>query len=204
MNAQCLFVTGIGTGVGKTLVSAILVEKLQADYWKPIQAGDLLCSDTVTVKNLIANTRSVFHEESYRLTQPFSPHKAARLDGVSIDMASIILPKTDNHLIIEGAGGVLVPINQQFLMGDLIKKMGAEVVLVSQHYLGSINHTLLSIAWLAQQKIRIKGIIFNGNADEDTEQAILGFSKIPCLGRVVHMPTMNPHCIQEMGVHINI
>src|SRR6195952_5566707 len=138
-----LFITGIGTGIGKTIISAILVEKLKADYWKPIQSGDLDESDTLKVKSLITNTKSVFHPEAYRLTQPYSPHKSADLDNVIIEADKIILPETDNQLIIEGAGGLMVPLADNFLMIDLIKTLNTEVILVSKHYLGSINHTLL-------------------------------------------------------------
>src|ERR1041385_3043150 len=140
-----LFVTGIGTGIGKTIVSAALVEKLKADYWKPIQSGDLDKSDSLSVKNLISNSITKIHPESYRLTQPFSPHKSAAIDGIIIDPDAIQLPKTNNALIVEGAGGLMVPLNNEFLIIDLIKKLGIEVILVSQNYLGSINHTLLSI-----------------------------------------------------------
>jgi dethiobiotin synthetase len=99
-----LFVTGIGTGIGKTIVSAVLVEKFKAGYWKPVQSGDLQSSDTLKVKSLVSNNRSVFYEEAYRLTQPFSPHKSAAIDKIVIEPEKIMLPKTDNMLIIEGAG----------------------------------------------------------------------------------------------------
>jgi len=115
-----LFITGIGTGIGKTIVSAVVTEKLKADYWKPIQSGDLHNSDTLKVKNLVANSHSVFHPESYRLTQPYSPHKSAAIDGINIDPEKIIIPGTSNQLIIEGAGGLMVPLNDTFLMIDLI------------------------------------------------------------------------------------
>jgi dethiobiotin synthetase len=167
-----IFVTGIGTDVGKTIVSAILVENLQADYWKPVQAGDLENSDTIKVKQLISNSVSVFHREAYRLTQPFSPHKAAALDGIEIDFKKIKLPKTDNQLIIEGAGGLMVPLNNTHLVIDLIEKLDAEVRLVSRNYLGSINHTLLSVEALIGRGIHIHAIVFNGDADEYTESII--------------------------------
>src|SRR5258708_4942017 len=130
------FVTGIGTGIGKTIVSAILVEKLKADYWKPIQSGDLENSDSLSVKNLISNPHSKIHREAYRLTQPFSPHKSAAIDGIAIEPENIIQPETNNHLIIEGAGGLMVPLNKHFLIIDLIKKLDAPVIIVSQNYLG--------------------------------------------------------------------
>src|ERR1700761_4326340 len=130
-----LFVTGIGTGIGKTIVSAVLTESLKADYWKPIQSGDLDNSDTLKVKSLISNTVSKFFPEAYRLTQPYSPHKSADLDGIIIDPEKIIMPDTNNQLIIEGAGGLMVPINNNFLMIDLIQQLKADVVLVIKHYL---------------------------------------------------------------------
>ncbi|MES2425940.1 MAG: dethiobiotin synthase [Bacteroidota bacterium] len=172
-----LFVTGIGTGIGKTIVSAILVESLKADYWKPIQSGDLDNSDTLKVKSLVVNKVSIFHPEAYRLTQPFSPHKSADLDGIVIDPLKIIAPKTDNQLIIEGAGGLMVPLNADFLMIDLIQQLDAEVILVVKHYLGSINHTLLSLDALKNRGINIKAIIFNGDADTYSEEVITAYAK---------------------------
>lgn len=169
-----IFVTGIGTGVGKTYVSARLVEKLKADYWKPIQSGDLHHSDTDTVREFVTNPISKFHPEAYRLTQPFSPHKSAALDGIQIDIDQIILPETENLLIIEGAGGLLVPLNEKDLMIDLIQKFNADVILVVMHYLGSINHTLLSIEALKHRGIALKEIIFNGESDEWSEEIIKG------------------------------
>jgi len=167
-----LFITGIGTDVGKTVVSAILVEALKADYWKPVQSGDLDNSDTMKVQRLIANTQTVFHPEAYRLTQPFSPHKSAALDGVEINLEKVEAPPTNNQLIIEGAGGLMVPLNDRHFIIDLIKQLDAEAILVSRNYLGSINHTLLSIALLRQYYIPVKAIIFNGDTDAYSEQAI--------------------------------
>ncbi len=169
-----LFVTGIGTGVGKTYVSANLVEKLQADYWKPIQSGDLDKSDTMKVRSMIKNPISIFHPEAYRLTQPFSPHKSADLDGIEIDPSKIILPKTQNQLIIEGAGGLMVPLNSYFLIIDLISQLQAEVVLVVMHYLGSINHTLLSIEMLKSRSLPINRVVFNGIKEAYSENVIKG------------------------------
>ncbi|MVN93082.1 dethiobiotin synthase [Mucilaginibacter aquatilis] len=172
-NKAPLFVTGIGTDVGKTVVSAILVEHLKADYWKPIQSGDLDNSDTMKVKALISNPVSKFYEEAYRLNQPFSPHKSARLDGLEIDLEKIIVPATENQLIIEGAGGLMVPLNNKHFIIDLIQKFNAEVILVVKHYLGSINHTLLSLELLKARGIPVNRIIFNGDRDEDSESIIL-------------------------------
>jgi dethiobiotin synthetase len=172
MNKQPLFVTGIGTDVGKTIVSAVLVEKLKADYWKPIQSGDLDNSDTMKVQRLVSNNTSVFHPEAYRLTQPFSPHKSAELDGIEISLDHIILPQTNNQLLIEGAGGLMVPLNNKDLVIDLIQKFNAEVILVVKHYLGSINHTLLSLEVLKHRNIKVKTLIFNGYTDSYSESII--------------------------------
>ncbi len=199
-----LFVTGIGTDVGKTIVSAILVEKLKADYWKPVQAGDLENSDTMKVKSLVSNTKSVFHPEAYRLTQPFSPHKAAALDGIEIDPANIQLPQTTNRLIIEGAGGLMVPLNDKFLMIDLIKQLDAEVVLVSKNYLGSINHTLLSMEMLKQKKIKVKTLIFNGERDEYSESLIERLYQNPIVNYVIHASTLNSEFVKLQTNYIEL
>ncbi|RYE29878.1 MAG: dethiobiotin synthase [Sphingobacteriaceae bacterium] len=167
-----LFVTGIGTGVGKTYVAANLVETLQADYWKPVQSGDLDASDTMKVRSLVKNKKSVFHPETYRLTQPFSPHKSAELDGIRIEPQQFILPKTTNQLIIEGAGGLMVPLNDEFLMINLITQLQAEVVLVVMHYLGSINHTLLSVEALKNRNLPINRVVFNGIKEVFSENTI--------------------------------
>lgn len=177
-----IFITGIGTGVGKTIISAIMVEKLKADYWKPIQAGDLENTDRDVVKSLVSNKISKFHPEAYRLTQPFSPHKSADLDGIDIHLNHINLPKTNNQLIIEGAGGLMVPLNSQGMMIDLIQKFDAEVIVVVKHYLGSINHTLLTLEVLKSRNIDIKGVIFNGDTDLYSESII--DSKVNILGRI--------------------
>jgi len=204
MHNKPLFVTGIGTDIGKTLISAILVEKLQCDYWKPVQSGELENSDTMKVQRLVSNTTSVFHPESYRLTQPYSPHKSATLDGIEIDEKSIIAPKTENQLLIEGAGGLMVPLNNHALVIDLIKQLNAEVVLVSQNYLGSINHTLLSIEALKQRKIPIKGIIFNGEENTSTEDYITAYTQIAHLGRVPMLAVVDKNTIADAGKYISL
>ena len=199
-----LFVTGIGTGIGKTIVSAVLVEKLKADYWKPVQSGDLDKSDSLSIQNLISNTVTKIHTESYRLTQPFSPHKSAAIDGITIDPNAFHLPKTSNALIVEGAGGLMVPLNNKFLMIDLIKKLGVEVVLVSQNYLGSINHTLLSIHALKNYGIPIKGIIFNGIKDIYSKDFILQNSGLKLLGHIPEYNVIDKKAIIDAGNYIDL
>src|SRR3954471_11310026 len=157
------FITGISTDVGKTIASAILTEALQADYWKPIQAGDLDNSDSHKVKRLLSNAKTVIHPNSYALKTPASPHLAAQIDGIRIDLKNIIEPKTQNeHLVIEGAGGLYVPINESETIADLIRP-DYKVIVVSRHYLGSISHTLLTIEALKNRKLNVAGIIFSGD-----------------------------------------
>jgi dethiobiotin synthetase len=177
-------VAGIGTEIGKTFISSILTESLQADYWKPIQSGALDFTDSDTVKSLISNPKTVFHPEAYRLNEPMSPHAAAAIDGVEIQLSKFQLPQTDNHLIVELAGGIMVPLNDRETNLDLIKKLNIPVILISKNYLGSINHTLLSVEILKMNNITLKGLIFNGEQNKSSEEFILNYTKLECLGRV--------------------
>jgi dethiobiotin synthetase len=196
---QKIFVTGIGTDVGKTIVSAVLVEALQADYWKPIQAGDLDNSDTQKVQRLVSNTKSQFHQEAYRLNTPASPHYAAELDGIDISLKNIQLPQTNNHLIIEGAGGLMVPINHKGeTIIDVIKHLDASVILVSRHYLGSINHTLMSLNVIKSEGLKVEGIIFVGDENKATESIIEKLSGARILGRVPNLTTIDKSTITEV------
>jgi len=199
-----LFVTGIGTEVGKTIASSILVEALKADYWKPIQAGELDNSDTIKVHNLISNTTSKFHKEAYQLNAPMSPHAAAERDRISIELNKITTPTTDNHLIIEGAGGLLVPLNNEDCIIDIIPKINAEVVIVSRHYLGSINHTLMTIQILKDLNIPIKGIIFSGNENKDTENIIVKMSGIKMLFRINEEKYFDKEIIKKYAQQITL
>ena len=177
------FITGIGTDVGKTVAAAIVVEALKADYWKPVQAGELQHTDTHSVEGLISNSKSVMHDHSYALQTPMSPHAAADIDGMRIDLAAIKEPDTDNHLVIEGAGGLLVPLNEQETILDLIKK-NYKVIVVSRHYLGSINHTLLTLSELRRRCLEVSGIIFNGEAHPSTENIIKKIGLVEEIGRI--------------------
>ena len=197
--SESYFITGIGTGIGKTIASAVLTEKLKADYWKPIQAGDLAQSDTLTVKSLISNPISNVHPEQYRLNHPLSPHLAAKLDGIEIDLNAFKLPEIQNNLIVEGAGGLMVPLNDEYLIIDLIKRFNLQVIVISKHYLGSINHTLLTIDTLKQHRIPIKGIIFNGEPNEESERYILNYGRIENLGSIPAMNALDKNAIIEAG-----
>lgn len=191
-----LFITGIGTDVGKTVVSAIVTQALEADYWKPIQAGDLDNSDTHKIKAYVSNSKTQFFDNSYALKTPASPHYAAEIDGVTIDIKKITEPKTKNHLVIEGAGGIFVPINDSETIADLIQP-DYKVIVVSRHYLGSINHTLLTLEALQNRKINIAGIIFNGDENKATKSIILSKTGVKFLGRLMPEPYIDTNVINE-------
>jgi dethiobiotin synthetase len=191
-----LFITGISTDVGKTIASAIIVEALQADYWKPIQAGDLNHSDTHKVQSLVSNSNSLFHLNSYALQTPASPHLAAAIDNITIAMKQIQEPKTTNHLVVEGAGGILVPLNETQSVVDLIQP-DYKVIVVSRHYLGSINHTLLTIEALQNRKIQVAGIIFSGDENTSSESIILSRTGVPFIGRIAQEPYFDTNVISE-------
>jgi dethiobiotin synthetase len=167
------FVTGIGTNVGKTIVSAVLTEALQADYWKPVQSGTIEGRDSDTVKALISNSKTVIHPETYLLQQPLSPHFAAKLDSVEIDPDKITAPETTNHFIIEGAGGLLVPLNNKDHVIDIAKQFDCEIILVISDYLGCINHSLLSLYYLKNHHYKIHSLIFNGDFATEVKEAIV-------------------------------
>lgn len=191
-----LFITGIGTEVGKTITSAIVTEALEADYWKPVQAGDLDDSDTHKIKKYISNTKTKFHDNSYALNTPASPHLAAELDDITINIKKIKAPKTKNHLVIEGAGGLLVPLNDNDTIANLIQP-DYKVIVVSRHYLGSINHTLLTIEALKQRNIAIAGIIFNGDENKATEEIILNKTGVNCIGRIENEPFFDKTVVRD-------
>ena len=194
-----LFITGIGTDVGKTIASAIITEALEADYWKPIQAGDLDHSDSHKVKSFLSNTKTVIHTNSYALQTPASPHFAAEIDRITIDLKKIIEPKTDNHLVVEGAGGVFVPLNSSDCVIDLIQS-DYKVIVVSRHYLGSINHTLMTIEALQNRKISVAGIVFSGDENKATEAIILSKTGVKCIGRIEQEPYFDQNVIKEYAV----
>lgn len=182
--SQTIIVAGIGTEIGKTVVSAILTQALQADYWKPIQSGDLDQGDAYWIQQWVKHPNLTIWPSTYRLSQPLSPHTAAELDGVTIELDQFHKPQSTNSLVIELAGGLMVPINNQQTNIDLIKSLGAPVILVSKNYLGSINHTLLSFEILKQNGIPVLGIVFNGPENPSGEKFILNYTQLPVLLRV--------------------
>ncbi|ALU73988.1 dethiobiotin synthase [Tenacibaculum finnmarkense] len=190
------FITGISTEVGKTVASAIFTEALKADYWKPIQAGELEDSDSHKIKKFISNKKTIIHPNSYALKTPMSPHAAAEIENITIDLAKIIEPKTDNeNLVIEGAGGLFVPLNNTDTILDIIKP-DYKVIVVSRHYLGSINHSLLTVNLLKEKGFDVS-IIFSGDEHKTTEQIIKKMTNVPIIGRIDEEPYFDKSVIKE-------
>lgn len=166
-----LFVSGISTEIGKTVVSSVLVEALEADYWKPVQSGDLHYTDSHKIAEWSENHASI-HPETYALKIPASPHYSAREEGLEIKLENFQVPKTQNHLVAEGAGGLLVPLNENSTILDLMKQLNFINVLVSTAYLGSINHTLLSLEKMKSEDLTVDCLIFSGERNEESESII--------------------------------
>jgi dethiobiotin synthetase len=196
-------VVGIGTDVGKTIVSSILVEKFKSSYWKPVQAGELENSDSHKVARLAPSAATIY-PEIYRLHTPASPHYAAEIDGVTIQLSDFQLP-TDKELVIEAAGGLMVPLNSDGLLYlDVIRHWKLPVVLVSKHYLGSINHTLLSLTLLASNNIEVLSVVFVGEENLATESIIQ--KRFPTLryARVPMAANLDSSFIQSVATTINL
>ncbi len=195
-----LFITGIGTGIGKTLVSAIIVEALQADYWKPVQAGTD-GTDKDWIKSLVTNNQSRFYDEVYKLKLPASPHIAAREDMLTISIDTIAeryhsLPS--RNLVIEGAGGLMVPLNEKDFVIDLIERLQAKVILVSRNYLGSINHSLITAALCKQRKLDVIGWVFNDQYMQ-YEDEIAAWSGYPKIASIPFAKEVNSTFVSEQG-----
>ncbi len=190
-----IIIAGINTGVGKTVVSAVITTIFKGDYWKPVQSG-ASDTDSAMITRFLSSNHKV-HPPAYTFKAPLSPHHAARLENRIIHPEKIIPPITNHPLIIEMAGGIFVPLNESLLSIDLFKTWKAHWILVSKHYLGSINHTLLTIEALKKRSIKILGIIFNGKSNPDSEKAIIKFSEVPFLGRLLPEKSINLSTIQR-------
>ena len=196
---RSLFVTGVGTDVGKTVSCAVLVEALQGDYWKPIQCGSLNDSDSHKIDSWCRKHKKI-HPETYRLKAPKSPHIASSLEGIRIDLQKFEMPSCQsNHLVIEGAGGVLVPLNDRDWVIDIPLKLNTPVVLVSKNYLGSFNHTFMSIEVMKHRGINIKGLIVNGPKDQETEDFIEKRTDIPVLFSIDQQENLGPKEISQIA-----
>lgn len=198
-----IFITGTGTDVGKTLISAIIVEALRADYWKPVQAGFTDGTDSLRISEMISNKKTKIYPELYLLKMPASPHIAAPDEGIKIKAKQIVahLPETKNKLIVEGAGGLMVPLNKKELILDLIKKLKAKVIIVSKNELGSINHSLLTAAILRKEKINVAGWIFTEEY-KNYEKDIGGWSGYPVIAIINHLPVISKEAIKTEAMKL--
>ena len=193
MNA--LVVTGTDTGIGKTIFSAGLVQALAASYWKPVQSGLEEETDSQIVARLSGVTPL---SEGYLLQMPASPHLSAEAEGMVIDPDRLRLPQVDGPLVVEGAGGLMVPLNRDMLYLDLFARWGAPVILCARTRLGTINHTLLSLKALRDAGCDAVGVAFIGDAEPDVEETIRQFGKVPHLGRLPMMDTLNNEVLAEV------
>ncbi len=201
MQNQKIIVAGIDTDTGKTVASAILCKALKADYWKPVQAGDLENTDSHKIRKWSPDTTVL--PEAYRLSQPMSPHAAADIDKVQIEEFNLQIPENNNKLIIELAGGLMVPMRTDFLNIDWVASIGLPVVLVSNYYLGSINHTLLSLYALKSRSIPLLGIIFNGEKNTSTHDVIIQRSGAKCMLEIEKEKKITPEIISQYAERIN-
>lgn len=183
---QRIAIAGTHTDIGKTIVAAVLAEALGADYWKPVQAGVLDNSDTMTVRSLVSE--NVFtHPEAVRLQMPASPHTAAAHDGITIDFTQFSWPETTKTLLVETAGGLLSPMNDHSTMADFISHYHMPAFLVTRHYLGSINHTLLCMEVMKQRDIGLLALIVSGDRHESSERFIRSYTGV---NNILHVPQL--------------
>jgi dethiobiotin synthetase len=198
--AQGVIVAGIGTDVGKTVVSAILCERLKAYYWKPVATGIRVGpAESESVAGLLSEGSARVFKEQFLFLEPLSPHIAAALETREVRVGDFICPPCDSPLVIELAGGVMVPLNDRETNLDLIRKLALPVVVVSRHYLGSINHTLLTIEALRSAGADVRGLVFNGEELPDSERVIRVLSGVQVIGRVPLFPSMSRKVVTEFA-----
>lgn len=196
MTPRRLFVTGTDTDVGKTLVAAWIAQNWRAAYWKPVQAGIQDATDAATVQALAPLAQII--PPRWTLTTPASPHLAARLDGVQIQLDDFTLPETERDLVVEGAGGLLVPLNDRHVMADLIERLGLPVVVVARSGLGAINHTLLTLAEGRRRGLTIMGVILNGPANPENRAAIEHFGHMPVLAEIPRLSAVTDKVLAQL------
>lgn len=197
---QGVFVAGTDTGIGKTLTAAVLTAGLAAEYWKPIQCGLDGGTDRSWVVRKTALPENRFHPEAYLLKHPLSPHAAARLEGIHINLDTINAPGPSDgrRLIVEGAGGLLVPLNDRYYMTDLIKKLGFPVILAARSGLGTLNHTLLSLRELERNRIEVLGVVLNGPRNPSNREAIEQFGRVRVLAEIGPLAEIDSPTLQKI------
>lgn len=193
-------VTGTDTGIGKTVFAAALTGALGAHYWKPVQSGLADGADKDSVASLAAVPAERIIPEAYRLTEPLSPHRAAELDRVTIDPDVLVLPEL-RPLVVEGAGGALVPLTREVTYADVFAEWGLLTIIVARTSLGTINHSLLTIEALRARRVPIHGVAFVGEANEDNEATICEMGKVHRLGRLPLLPALTPQALADAFAH---
>jgi dethiobiotin synthase len=190
-----LFVSGTDTDIGKTVVAAVLMAGLRGTYWKPIQSGSETGTDREWIRRHTGMADRHFPPEAYCLKAPVSPHLAAAREGTTIDLSGITPPESDGVLIIEGAGGIMTPVNENHLMIDLIKQLRAPVLVVAPSRVGMINHTLLTVEQLRRYDIPLFGVIMNGPRNEENRKAVEHYGRVPVIGEVEPLPSITPEVL---------
>lgn len=204
IESKGFIVTGIGTDVGKTIVAAILTKALEAVYWKPIQSGAQKDSDAAKVFQLTSNSATI-HEGTISLQAPLSPHIAAQMEGIEIDPAQLRLPPTEKFMIIEGAGGLMVPINTSgVLFLDVFEIWSLPLVLVVRHYLGSINHTLLSLSEIKRRGLQLEGVVYVGEDDFGAEEIIHNLYYPKVLAKIPLVEKVDQLFIEEQAIKVKL
>lgn len=201
---QGYFITGTDTDVGKSIAAAWAMLHLDADYWKPGQSGLEPPTDRDVVKSITKFPDDRFHPEAYRLTQPLSPHEAAKRDGIEIDMDAFQLPKTSRPLVVEGIGGLMVPMNKENLVADLIKQLQLPTILVCRSQLGTINHTLLSLEAMRTRNIDVAGVIINGEKTPHNRQAIEEYGRVPVIAEIDHLEKLDKESLLAIKPEVDL
>lgn len=201
---QRYFITGTDTNVGKTIAAAWCMLHLDADYWKPTQSGLEPPTDTDVIKGITQYNDSRFHPETYSLTQPLSPHEAAKRDKVEIDMAEFKMPQTNHSLVVEGAGGLMVPLNKDNLVIDLIKQLDIPAILVCRSGLGTINHTLLSLEALRKRSVPLAGVIISGSKAPHNREAIEEYGQVPVIAEIDHLESITAAALLAIKPEIDL
>lgn len=197
-------IVGIHTGIGKTVCSAVICQALGYDYWKPVQAGDLDHSDSIFIRDHVNNPLCKIHAERYQLMIAASPHYAAEQEGKTIKREDFALPETANNLVVETAGGLMSPLAGNFLNIDLVEHLQLPVILVSNNYLGSINHTLLTYEALKAKNIPISGLVFSGEIITASENFILEYTGLPHLFSIPQFKELNAQSIKKFAENSHI
>jgi dethiobiotin synthase len=201
---QGFFVTGTDTDVGKTVVSAWLVARLGACYWKPIQAGNHPETDSAIVRRLAEVPPERILPEAYVLPEPIAPHEAARRAGVTIDMQKLVPPQCDRPLVVEGAGGLLVPLTGSAFVIDLARELDLPVILVTRSTLGTINHTLLSLEAIRRRGIDLAGVVVNGPETPHNRAAIERYGQVEIIAEIPWLDQMTPAALRAIEPELDL